>query len=76
MFKRNKRSRHIVPLTLAVTLLAASLAEIPPLHALTLADRHAGDTTRPTPDLVVPHYPSEPFAVSQSGFELISNHLR
>ncbi|NMF99931.1 hypothetical protein GPA27_21385 [Aromatoleum toluolicum] len=73
MFNRNKRSRHFIPLTLAVSLLTASLAA---LSTLTLADHRARDTTRTAPEWAIPHHTPEPVPVSQSGFELISNHLR
>ncbi|NMG76429.1 hypothetical protein [Aromatoleum diolicum] len=76
MFKRNNRSRHIVPLALALALLATSLAGIPTQGTLTLAYGDARDTTRTAPDLAVPHYSPEAFPVSQSGLELIANHLR
>lgn len=76
MFKRNKRSRHIVPLALAGSLLAVSLAAPPTPSTLKLADRHARDTTRSASEWAVPPHTPEPFAVSRSGFELISNHLR
>lgn len=76
MFNRNKRSRHFIPLTLAVSLFAASLAAPPALSTLTLADHRAHDTTRTAPEWAIPHHTPEPVPVSQSGFELISNHLR